>query len=112
MGHPSVTLTSQDAPWTLKCYPMTAKAAQSLLDPADKQNVPKAVKLVSNLGNIGQQEILELPSIKARIERVVFLAKVLGCFLDVFIHVEMSLSEQICSHSTYAHLIIALYQKH
>ena len=106
------SLTSQDALQTLMCYPMTAKAAQSLLDPADKQNVPKAVNLVSSLGKIGQQEVFELPSIKARIERVVFLAKVLGCFVNVFTHVEMSLSEQIFNLSTYAHLITALYQKH
>jgi hypothetical protein len=106
------SLTSQDALQTLMCYPMTAKAAQSLLDPADKQNVPKAVNLVSSLAKIRKQEILKLPSINARIERVVFLANVLGCFLDVFTHVEMSLSEQIRSLSTYAHLITALYQKH
>ena len=106
------SLTSQDALQALMCYPMTAKAAQSLLDPADKQNVPKAVNLVSSLAKIGKQGILNLPSINARIERVVFLAKVLGCFLDVFTHVEMSISEQIRSLSTYAHLITALYQKH
>ena len=106
------SLTSQDALQALMCYPMTAKAAQSLLDPADKQNVPKAVNLVSSLAKIEKQGILNLPSINARIERVVFLAKVLGCFLDVFTHVEMSISEQIRSLSTYAHLITALYQKH
>ena len=106
------SLTSQDALQTLMCYPMTSKAAQSLLDPADKQNVPKAVNLVSSLAKVGKQEIIKLPSISARIERVVFLAKVLGYFLDVFTHVEMSLSEQIRSLSTYPHLITALYQKH
>jgi len=59
------SLTSQDALQTLMCYPMTAKAAQSLLDPADKQNVPKAVNLVSSLAKVSEQEVLKVPSLNA-----------------------------------------------
>ena len=106
------TLMPQDARNTLQCYPMTEKQADALLDPADKQNVPKAVNLVASLAEIEKRQYLKLPSIGARIRRTIFLAKVLSYFLDAFTHVEMSLSEQIRSLSTYAHLITALYQRH
>ena len=106
------TLMPQDARNTLKCYPMTEKQADALLDPADKQNVPKAVNLVASLAEIESWQYLKLPSIGACIKRTVFLAKVLSYFLDAFMQVEMSLSEQIRSLSTYAHLITALYQQH
>ena len=46
------TLIPQDAQNTLGCYPMTEKQADALLDPADKQNVPKAVNLVASLAEI------------------------------------------------------------
>ena len=108
------TLMPQDARNTLQCYPMTEKQADALLDPADKQNVPKAVILVATLAEIEKrpEQYQKLPSIGARIRRTIFLAKVLSYFLDAFTHVEMSLSEQIRSLSTYAHLITALYQHH
>ena len=106
------TLLRLDTQRALQFSPMTSKQADDLLDPADKQNVPKAVNLVSSLAGIGKKEFIQLPSTSARNKRAVFLARVLSYFVDAFTKVEMSLSEQIRSLSTYAHLITALYQRH
>ncbi|KAJ6626472.1 hypothetical protein B0H10DRAFT_2185720 [Mycena sp. CBHHK59/15] len=65
---------------------MTEDKARQLLDPADKQNVPKAVGLIQQL--------------------------VLGYFVFPFITVDMDLSEQVRSLATYAHLSAALQLKH
>ncbi|PPQ96609.1 hypothetical protein CVT26_010742 [Gymnopilus dilepis] len=100
------TLTFMDA--------MTRKNAQDLLNPVDKQNVPKAVTLIESLFDISSKSKDQpaLPSVKRRMSRIAFLSTVFTKFLYPFIKVEMSLSDQIRSLSTYAHLITALFQQH
>ena len=92
---------------------MDPKAAASLLNPADKQNVPKAVNLIQSLHKVSTKKPKHpTPSVHSRIKAVGFVAKVLSFFLFPFIDVTMSLSEQIKSLSTYAHLVTALYRIH
>lgn len=106
-------LTSNDSMITLQQI-MEPKEAASLLNPADKQNVPKAVNLIESLLVAGGKKVTIIPnqSIKERIESIGFIAKVLNFFLNPFINVEMTLSQQLCELSTYTHLVTGLYQKH
>ena len=100
-----ITLTVMDK--------LSNKQAHELLDPADKQNVPKAVNLLQTLK---EQSVLKPhdanPTRLFRLKRVNLLAIILGKFLLPFIDVNMTLSQQIKSLSTYSHIITALYRKH
>ncbi|KAF8150028.1 hypothetical protein B0H34DRAFT_638182, partial [Crassisporium funariophilum] len=92
---------------------MTPQKAGILLNPADKQNVPKAVTLLQNLFELGSKTgVIATPGLVQRMQKVFFIANVLSYFLFPFIKVEMSLGEQLRSLSTYAHLITALVRKH
>jgi len=91
---------------------MTPEQAEILLNPADKQNVPKAVNLLQSLFDLAGKQINATPALVQCVRQIVFLIKVLSHFLFPFIKVNMSLSEQVRSLSTYAHLITALYLKH
>ncbi|KAI0368714.1 hypothetical protein BV20DRAFT_947389 [Pilatotrama ljubarskyi] len=92
---------------------MSAEKARLLLDPADKQNVPKAVSLLQSMlkqeDNVPQSG---LPSRAHRQRILTFLARVLGAFLLPFISVNMNLSEQLRSLVTYTHLIAVLWIHH
>lgn len=96
---------------------MTSSEAALLLNPADKQNVPKAVNLIQSLQPLDLEDqyednIMVMPSHINRVQGIEFVAKVLSFFLIPFIDVEMTLSEQIRDLSTFAHLATALYLKH
>lgn len=104
---------SEDCFLTLRVVAlMGEEQARTLLNPADKQNVPKAVNLIQTLLDDSGVKVTVTPGQLHRIYKVLFLAKILGFFLFPFIKVKMSLSEQIQSLSTYSHLITALYLKH
>ncbi|KAJ7772155.1 hypothetical protein B0H14DRAFT_2402175 [Mycena olivaceomarginata] len=91
---------------------MTVEKATQLLDPADKQNVPKAVTLVQELNTLQDLPMPLSPGdVKTR-KAIIFFSEVLSYFVFPFIKVEMSLSEQVCSLSTYIHLITAMHLKH
>ncbi|TRM56361.1 hypothetical protein BD626DRAFT_414104, partial [Schizophyllum amplum] len=92
---------------------MTEEKARHLMDPADKQNVPKAVSLIQALLEI--EEKAEPPTNPAEAHRhslVIFVAKTLGFFVRPFIDLNMDLAEQVRSHSTYTHLVSAMQLKH
>ena len=103
---------------------MTTSEAALLLNPADKQNVPKAVNLIQSLqppedksesdfeAYHNDVDILVMPSHDNRVQGIEFIATVLSYFLFPFIDIEMTLSNQICHLSTFAHLATALYLKH
>ena len=91
---------------------MTPEKASLLLDPADKQNVPKAVNLLQSLLDLDKLDITATPVLVKRFRCIRFISRVLNYFLQPFIKVEMPLSQQLRDLSTYAHLITALYQKH
>ncbi len=92
---------------------MTPEKARQLLDPTDKQNVPKAVNLLQSLIMLKEHaQASALPSHAHRRDVLSFLSKTLGFFLLPFISINMSLSEQVRSLTTYAHLIAALWTRH
>ncbi|KAJ7240291.1 hypothetical protein C8J57DRAFT_1478255 [Mycena rebaudengoi] len=91
---------------------VTIEQARQLLDPSDKQNVPKAVALVQQLNKVGNLPPPVNPTDVQTRKAVVFFSKVLSFFVNPFINVEMSLSEQVESLATYAFLAAALEIKH
>jgi hypothetical protein len=93
-------------------HDMTLEKACNLLDPADKQNVPKAVTLIQLLNNLKDLPLPINPFQKHRREKLSFFAEVLSYFLFPFIKVNMTLSEQVKSLSAYAHLATTLYVWH
>ena len=54
---------------------MTDEKAATLLDPADKQNVPKAVNLLQNLYDVFPEKLEAMTHIKERLKRVHFVGK-------------------------------------
>ncbi|KAJ6561280.1 hypothetical protein B0H10DRAFT_1966595 [Mycena sp. CBHHK59/15] len=91
---------------------MTEEAARQLLDPADKQNVPKAVGLIQHLNKLQHLPIPRNPTFAHERNTIVFFSEVLGYFVFPFITIEMDLSQQVRSLATYAHLAAALQLKH
>ncbi|KAF8868848.1 hypothetical protein CPB85DRAFT_1447627 [Mucidula mucida] len=88
--------------------------AKGLLDPADKQNVPKAVTLLQDLHSLGTDpDIAPVvdPASQQRARAIEFLAETLMYFTKPFIDVTMDLKDQCRSLATYAHLAAAVYLK-
>ena len=92
---------------------MSEAKARQLLDPADKQNVPKAVTLLQTICSLHKFSLnLLLPSEQADLRRFHFLGEVLSSFLLPFVDLSMSLDQQIISLVKYAHLICACWIRH
>ena len=92
---------------------MSEEKARQLLDPADKQNVPKAVALLQAICSLHKFSPDQLhPSDQSDLHRFHFFGEVLSSFLFPFIDVSMSLDQQIISLVKYAHLICACWMRH
>jgi hypothetical protein len=91
---------------------MSFETAHELLNPADKQNVPKAVNLVQNLVKLRTIPASLNPTEICRRRMLIFLARVLDYFVLPFNGIKMTLSTQVRSLSAYAHLAAAMYLKH
>ena len=92
---------------------MSEDKARQLLDPADKQNVPKAVALLEAISDLRRFPLDNLlPSEAADLHRFHFLGEVISSFLSPFTDVTLSLGQQIVSLVKYAHLICACWIRH
>ncbi|KAF6752932.1 hypothetical protein DFP72DRAFT_814901 [Ephemerocybe angulata] len=92
---------------------ISQEVAQELLNPADKQNVPKAVTLLQHLGRLDETPYEDLsPAQQHRRNTLIFLGKFFELFLKPFITVDMSLSDQVESLVAFAHVATALYLEH
>jgi hypothetical protein len=91
---------------------MTFEKACQLLDPSDKQNVPKAVALLQSLLQIKHLPISPDPTINWRQDAISFVAEIFGYFLQPFITVDMSLSDQVQYLATYSFLAAVMQIKH
>src|SRR6267154_4650352 len=91
---------------------MSVEKAHQLLDPSDKQNVPKAVTLVQSLLQLKDLRISSNPTINQRGQAILFVAEMMGYFMQPFITVTMTLSKQVRSLATYAFLAAAIQIKH
>ena len=97
----------------VKLHGMSEEKAHQLLDPADKQNVPKAVSLLQAICSLQQFPLNPLhPSEQSDLRRFHFLGEVLSSFLLPFITLDMPLDQQIISLVKYAHLICACWIRH
>jgi hypothetical protein len=85
--------------------------ARMLFDPTDKQNVPKAVKLVETLKSLEYDTSL-LTGVANEREAIVFLSKTLVYFVEPFIRPKWSLSDQLLSLATFSHLAFGLWRMH
>lgn len=97
----------------VKLAGMSEDKARQLLDPADKQNVPKAVALLEAISDLRRFPLDNLlPSEAADLHRFHFLGEVISSFLSPFTDVTLSLGQQIVSLVKYAHLICACWIRH
>ncbi|KAK6966807.1 hypothetical protein R3P38DRAFT_2590224 [Favolaschia claudopus] len=82
----------------------------SLLDPSDAQDVPRAIKLLLCIVEVAKLDSEEFdPSEMAEFEAICLLGELLDAWLQPFINVQLSLSEQIESLIKFSHLLCALY---
>ncbi|KAF9782877.1 hypothetical protein BJ322DRAFT_1009302 [Thelephora terrestris] len=92
---------------------VTEKTIESLIDPADKQNVPKAVALIQRLSQLHDLATSSYtPSQLEEHRALTTLGEVFNSFTRPFIDVQMSLTDQLTSLIKYAHLTFFLYRKH
>lgn len=91
---------------------MTFEKACQLLDPSDKQNVPKAVTLLQSLHQIKHLPTSPDPTINWHRNAISFVAEIFGYFLQPFVTVDMSLSDQVQCLATYSFLAAAMQVKH
>ncbi|KAJ6526383.1 hypothetical protein B0H19DRAFT_970619 [Mycena capillaripes] len=91
---------------------VTIEKAKGLLDPLDKQNVPKVVTLVQEMYTLRDLPMPENPSEGKTRHAINVYAEFMGYLIFPFIDVDQSLSQQIRSLATYAHLCTAMYLKH
>jgi len=86
---------------------------ESLVDPADKQNVPKAVALIQLISKLQTLDTAAYnPSQVDEHETLTAIGTIFSAFMNPFIDVNMSLAEQLTSLSKYSHALFVLYAKH
>lgn len=74
----------------------------SLFDPKDHQNVPKAVRLLMSIYQLS--ELPQYQSVKEH-STLIFLGQIIGLFIWPYIFPSMSLSQQLSLLGTFAHLM-------
>ncbi|KAJ6582561.1 hypothetical protein DFH09DRAFT_912293 [Mycena vulgaris] len=83
-----------------------------LLDPSDAQDVPRVIKLLLCIVELGKLDPDDFdPSEMAEFEAICLLGELLDAWLQPFINVNLSLSEQIESLVKFSHLLCALYMQ-
>ncbi|KAK7012531.1 hypothetical protein R3P38DRAFT_3588444 [Favolaschia claudopus] len=89
------------------------KSIHKLLNPDDPQDVPRAIDLIEAI--ISVRDITPLShnvDLTSTCDSVRLLGHVLENFMSPFISPEFSLSKQICTLSTCAHLIFVLFREY
>lgn len=88
-------------------------SVESLVDPSDKQNVPKAVMLIQSLDQLRSLNVSGYnPSQINEHHSLAAIGEVFSSFMNPFIDVTMTLSNQLVSLSKYTHTVFAIYSKH
>ena len=92
---------------------INSSSVESLIDPADKQNVPKAVTLIQSINQLRSLDIHSYsPSQVNEHRSLVVVGEIFSAFMDAFTTVTMALSDQLILLSKYAHAAFAVYSKH
>jgi len=90
---------------------MDVKSAWQLLDPADKQNVPKAVTLLQSLLQLKDLPTSEHPAKNQKWKAIIFAAEFMGYFMCPFTDVDMNLVDRLKNLATYSFLAAAMQIK-
>ena len=86
---------------------------KSLMDPADKQNVPKAVALIQLINKLQALDTVGYTLSQAGEHKALTaISTIFSAFMNPFIDTCMSLVEQLMSLSKYMHAAFVLYGKH
>src|ERR1700677_3955499 len=85
---------------------MTEMNAWQLLDPSDKQNVPKAVTFLQSLLQLKDLPAPLTPSENQKRKALIFAAEMMGFFMRPFIEVDMDLANQLQNLATYPFLAV------
>ncbi len=89
---------------------MTREKARELLNPADKQNVPKAVRLIKSLTKL--EAAPTIPGSEKERRALIFLGQFFDCFVAPFTVSTYSLSDQVERLVAHAHIAAVLYKRH
>ena len=88
---------------------MDVKSAWQLFDPADKQNVPKAVTLLQSLLQLKDMPTLEHPAKNQKRKAIIFAAEFMSYFMHPFIDVDLNLTNQLENLATHSFLAAAMH---
>ncbi|TDL20789.1 hypothetical protein BD410DRAFT_870927 [Rickenella mellea] len=92
---------------------MTMEKTTALLDPADHQNVPKAVRLLTAVASLRNLPTDTLnPTERKQHEALVVLGHLLDALVQPFVKVQLTLTQQVTNLSKYAHLAFILFRRH
>lgn len=93
---------------------MTDEVINDLFDPNDHQNVPKAVKLLQAIASIPSKVDPAglAPTDLKQFHLCKVLSAVIHSFVEPFINITLSLSDQVKLLAEHAHLIFALFRRH
>jgi len=109
------TVVNKNHLWShlIQLKDISERVVESLIDPVDKQNVPKAVALIQHLGQLCDLNTSSYtPSQLEEHRALVILGEVFNSFMRPFTNIQMTLTDQLTSLIKYAHLAFFMYRKH
>ena len=88
-------------------------SVELLIDPTDKQNMPKAVNLIQSINQLRSLNVngYSLSQINEH-QSLVVVGAIFSSFMDPFTVVTTTLSDQLLSLSKYAHTAFIIHSKH
>ena len=91
---------------------INSSSVESLIDPADKQNVSKAVTLIQSINQLRSLDIHSYsPSQVNEHRSLVAVGEIFSAFMDAFTTVTMALSDNSSmSSSIYCHVVLVIVQ--
>lgn len=101
------------AQYLVKLPGQTSENVYKLLNPADPQDVPRAIELINAVAELRTLETTEFsPSEKNTFKALSTIGYLFHSLMAPFLDRELSLTEQITSLSQYSHLAFLLYCRH
>ncbi|KAI0072081.1 hypothetical protein K474DRAFT_1686804 [Panus rudis PR-1116 ss-1] len=94
----------------------TLEKVDRLLNPEDSQDVPRAIELIEAVAGVrdlsDSVDSIQDPSMLKEIAYIGVVGEMFLSFMDAFISVESSLTDQLISLSKFAHACFALFERH
>lgn len=90
----------------------TRDSVCKFLNPADPQDVPRAIQLVQAVADLHKLDTSQFnPSQKKSVEALRLIGRLFHCMIQPFINASLSLTERMEYLSEYAHLALILYRR-